>query len=542
MMKEKVRFEFFVDEKKFFARYMLKQKMKELVKHTYAAKITLHRTLAGIDKLDRFYKGFYSFELDIDEYEKPAAWDLSRELCTLDGVLGGGPLFAFSGKKKDEIIVKPDDLRWNHRNTFFDEAVMKAKQDGRLAENKNTGIRIVQLDTGFTGHEEISHRFNKSYDRNFLERRRRRVALDPVPEYEHLNPGHGTSTAGIIVGRGIRKGDDYNEGLFPRVIFIPYRMTGSVIQIGGGMLSASIRHAVDKAKCDVITLSIGGLPLFFDWEAAVNYAYRKGVIITAAAGNYVDFVVWPARYENVIGVAGTSPDNTPWDGTCKGPEVNISAPAGQLYVARVERKNNKLNYFYEVSKGTSFSSPHIAAAAALWLHYYKKELLDDFYVKAPWRKVDAFRYALYDSATKPPGWKEKYEKNYGVGIVNALGLLNYNPQDKKIKEAITRKKVPEVPVPQSCMSFEKKDYEESLKRMELLYELSNVENDDESPVPETIKNRVTPGTAAYMKERPDFRNNRMIDIKNKKVDRYAACNRLADELKEHLPRCIVKKK
>jgi hypothetical protein len=529
-MKEKIRFEFFIAEKKIFSRFMLKQKIKELVKHTYAARIKLVRSYDGIDRLHTFYKGFYSFEVIIDKGHKKEAWELAGKICSLDGVRGGGPLFTFSGRRSDEPPVRPDDLRWNHKATFFDDAIKKARKDGRLVGNKKTGIRIVQLDTGFTKHQEVYRGFNLWYDRNFIERNKRRVALDTVPEHEFINPGHGTSTAGVVIGRGIKTGKDFNEGLFPWALFIPYRMTTSVIQIGGGMLSAAIRHAVDKARCDVITMSIGGLPLFFDWEEAVNYAYRKGVILTASAGNYIDFVVWPARYDNVIGVGGTNPDNTPWDGSCHGSCVNISAPASQLYVPRVERHNEKLKFFYEVTRGTSFSAPHVAAAAALWLHYFKEELSEDFYRLAPWRRVDAFRYALYTSATRPPGWKEKNEKEYGVGILNGLGLLNYNPADKRVKEAIEPGKSQEEGWVDRYVAYNKQDFSENLKRLELLYELGNAPADEKNAGPEKVKTRVTSRAAAYTGEIVKKAGISKKDTHTLYPDTYTLCNHIADEL------------
>lgn len=46
----------------------------------------------------------------------------------------------------------------------------------------------------------------------------------------------------------------------------------------------------------------------------------------AAAGNCVGVVVYPARYEEVIAVAGINKADQPWKGTCRGEAVDISAP------------------------------------------------------------------------------------------------------------------------------------------------------------------------------------------------------------------------
>jgi serine protease len=64
-------------------------------------------------------------------------------------------------------------------------------------------------------------------------------------------------------------------------------------------------------------------------------AVEADVIVLAAAGNCVEFVVWPARYEDCIAVAGTSAADQPWQGSCRGPDVAISAPGQNVYRATI---------------------------------------------------------------------------------------------------------------------------------------------------------------------------------------------------------------
>ncbi|HEV2853182.1 MAG TPA: S8 family serine peptidase [Thermoanaerobaculia bacterium] len=61
-------------------------------------------------------------------------------------------------------------------------------------------------------------------------------------------------------------------------------------------LRKAIYHAVDKAGCHVISISLGWLKNKGVHEA-VKYAVGKNVIVLAAAGNSVGFVVWPAAME-----------------------------------------------------------------------------------------------------------------------------------------------------------------------------------------------------------------------------------------------------
>src|SRR4029450_5320445 len=67
-------------------------------------------------------------------------------------------------------------------------------------------------------------------------------------------------------------------------------------------VAAAIEHAT-RVECDVITMSLGGPPSLAG-HAAVRNAVAKGGIVLAAAGNCVRIVVYPARYDAVIAVAG----------------------------------------------------------------------------------------------------------------------------------------------------------------------------------------------------------------------------------------------
>src|SRR5262249_60666308 len=68
--------------------------------------------------------------------------------------------------------------------------------------------------------------------------------------------------------------------------------------------AAEMAHAT-RVGCYVITMSLGGVPSLA-FKAAVRAAVTKGVIVLAAAGNCVRIVVYPARYDAVIAVAGVN--------------------------------------------------------------------------------------------------------------------------------------------------------------------------------------------------------------------------------------------
>jgi uncharacterized protein (DUF2384 family) len=91
-------------------------------------------------------------------------------------------------------------------------------------------------------------------------------------------------------------------------------------------------------------MSLGGV-----WSsalhAAVQRAVSENVIVLAAAGNCVETVVWPARFPEVIAVAGVNKNDRPWRGSCRGPEVAISAlrVEGSIRQAQARRDFRRAN-------------------------------------------------------------------------------------------------------------------------------------------------------------------------------------------------------
>ena len=83
-------------------------------------------------------------------------------------------------------------------------------------------------------------------------------------------------------------------------------------------------------------MSLGGVPSF-SLHRAIRRAVAADVIVLAAAGNCVGLVVWPARYDDCIAVAGTDSTDRPWRGTSHGSAVDVSAPGQNVIRAQVTR-------------------------------------------------------------------------------------------------------------------------------------------------------------------------------------------------------------
>jgi len=183
---------------------------------------------------------------------------------------------------------------------------------------------------------------------------------------------HGTCVAGIagaISNNSVGvAGIDWNAKI------VPLKVLGSD---GYGYIFdivAAIQYAADN-NIAVVNLSLISDSYSSSLESIVNYAYGKGVIIAAAAGNDDSSnVLYPAKFTNVLAVgASNSSDQkiTPsmtggaW-GSNYGPELDVVAPGINLYTTDISGVGgySNGNYLFDFG-GTSGATPHVAGEAAL---------------------------------------------------------------------------------------------------------------------------------------------------------------------------------
>jgi len=152
--------------------------------------------------------------------------------------------------------------------------------------------------------------------------------------------------------------------------------------------------------------------------SAVTYALRRGVIVCAAAGNYVRFVVWPAAYPEVIAVAATNALRAPWRHSSRGQMVDVSAPGESVWCARSELDAGALRPDVNRGSGTSFAVAAVAGVAALWLSYHGRERLAERYGA---EKIPFIFNQILRASCEPGDGLE--QGRYGAGIVNAVKVL-----------------------------------------------------------------------------------------------------------------------
>jgi len=166
--------------------------------------------------------------------------------------------------------------------------------------------------------------------------------------------GHGTHVAGIAAA------STNNATGVAGVSWGARIMPVKVLNASGGGSYANtadgVIWAVDHGA-QVINLSLGGTGPSALLEDAINYAHIRGAVVVAAAGNTGNnFVLYPARYPNVIAVARTNSANN-WDGSSFGPEVDLSAPGTLIFSTVVGG--------YDYNSGSSMSTGFVSGLAAI---------------------------------------------------------------------------------------------------------------------------------------------------------------------------------
>jgi thermitase len=279
--------------------------------------------------------------VEIEELNTFVLSDESGELAsTFYQVLGcAGALYVepnFLLRAADTI---PNDPNWVNQYGLVN---IRAPQGWDLSTG-SPAVTIAIVDSGVDlGHPDLAGKLVAGYDF---------VNNDANPQDDY---GHGTHVAGIAAAASNNNAGIAGVSWGARIM--PVKVLNSA---GGGTFAdtaVGVIWAVDHGA-QVINLSLGGTGGSALLEDAVNYAHGKGAVVVAAAGNTgSNFVLYPARYPNVIAVAKTNSANL-WDGSNYGPEVDVSAPGAQIYSTVVGG--------YDYRSGSSMSTGFASGLAAV---------------------------------------------------------------------------------------------------------------------------------------------------------------------------------
>jgi serine protease len=248
----------------------------------------------------------------------------------------------------------------------------------------------------------------------------------PHPDTNHANDdnAHGTSVAGVIA-------QTTNNalgcaGIAHGCSIMPIKVMDST---GSGIstdVANGIIWAVDHGA-NIINLSMSSTIPSDTIENALLYAYNHNVTVVAAAGNSYQSgnpPIYPAAFDQYcIAVGATRYDRTRSYYSSTGSYLDVVAPGGDASIdqngdGRLDGimqqtfayPGDWTSFYIHNWQGTSLSSPHVTAIAAL---LYSRGINDPTRV----------RVAIQNTARDlgPAGWDEEY----GWGLVDAAAALRY---------------------------------------------------------------------------------------------------------------------
>lgn len=265
--------------------------------------------------------------LEFQEYGGP--------IVTLPPDLSIGPLFIYEAESVPEA--------W-HRFPWIKEKLWP------VATGKN--IRVAILDTGYTKH---------------------RYGPEPVASKSFISGqsiadgnGHGTHVAGSVL---CRRDDSGNSiGIAPDAELLVGKVLSNQGSGGSDGIAAGIRWAADNGA-HVASMSLGGGGSYDPTNRAIDYAWSKGCIVTAAAGNSgynnSNTINFPAKYENCLCTGSYAENGQISNFSSGGREIDWACPGSNVISFTTNGSG------FRSMSGTSMATPigagFLACFQELWL-------------------------------------------------------------------------------------------------------------------------------------------------------------------------------
>jgi len=256
------------------------------------------------------------------------------------------------------------------------------------------GVVVALLDTGVdTEHPDLAA--NLMDGRNFVDDN------DNVTDVD----GHGTMVCGIVAA--IANNSIGVAGVAPKVTIMPLKV---ISESGGDLrdIDLAIKYAADHGA-HVIGMSLGGnfSKGLLVMEAAVNYAYQRGCVLVAAAGNdNSSEPFYPAAFDNVIAVSAIDEADEKASFSNYGDYIDFCAP-GVNIVSTINGGT------YASGNGTSFAAPFVTGVVAIMLSKYPALSNENI--------VETLRAQAVDLGET--GW----DPFFGWGLVDASAAVSVPP-------------------------------------------------------------------------------------------------------------------
>lgn len=220
---------------------------------------------------------------------------------------------------------------------------------------RGNGIKVAVIDTGIdTAHPDLAGKVVAS-----------RIFMTTTINDRY---GHGTHVAGIVAA------NSHNaqgvSGVCPGCQLLVAKALDDSGQGMTSIIAQAIIWAADNGA-QVINLSEGGPTRTQSQQDAIDYAWNKGIVLVAAAGNSNSSTAfYPAASANVLSVGATDNRDRKASFSNFGTWVAVAAPGDAIYstlptssYAMQAKYSTGLTYDY--ISGTSMSTPFVSGVAAL---------------------------------------------------------------------------------------------------------------------------------------------------------------------------------
>lgn len=265
--------------------------------------------------------------------------------------------------------VLSDSTPWGIQAIYNDPAIVKT--------SGGSGIKVAVLDTGvLRTHTDLTKNVEQCKD----------FSQNKSPLIDNScsdGNGHGTHVSGTILANGGSNGLGI-YGVAPEAKLWSYKVLNNRGTGYSDDIAAAIRKVADEpvptGSHVIISMSLGSSSKDSLISSAVDYAYGKGVLVVAAAGNDgpgTNTIGYPGALVNAVAVAAlenvqqngtyrvadfSSRGNPATDGdyVIQERDIEVSAPGRAI-------ESTWKDGGYNTISGTSMATPHVSGLAAkIW--------------------------------------------------------------------------------------------------------------------------------------------------------------------------------
>lgn len=276
-----------------------------------------------------------------------------------------------------------DENAGNNEVSWNQEIINVDSNDININQDSEKKVKVAIIDSGVDGLSDI----DVAESINFV------PGEEDLFTYFEDQTGHGTSIAGIIAAANDEVGI---TGINPNVEIYSAKVFNGTNSAPLSRILNGIYWAIEK-NVDIINMSFGVPNDSPALKKAIDSACEKGILVVAAVGNNGNDseVLYPAEYDNVLGVGSIDSMGKISDFSSVGHGVDVVAPGENIISTSI------LNGVVG-TEGTSMSVPHVVGVASLLM---EKDLSRD----------GKFISGLLKSSARDLGDESKYGK----------GLIDY---------------------------------------------------------------------------------------------------------------------